>query len=121
MREGAAPVVVHGQQQREDMHMAATAHRLTATLSADALAEGVVARQDRHVAGGHDDTHVRSATIWQAGSHGHVRVFGGRHAHRCGRAITVVKRKSRARPYFPALHQLYRSSVPVHPIFLAST
>ena len=120
MREGAAPVVVRGQQQREDMHMAGTAHRLTATLSADALAEGVVARQDRHVAGGHDDIHVRSATIWQGESHGHVRVFEGCYAHWCGRANTVVK-TSRARPFFPAHHQLYRSSVPTYPIFLAPT
>ena len=93
--------------------MAGMAYRLTATLSADALGEGVVARQDSHVAGGHDDTHVRFATIWQGESHGHVRVFEGCYAHWCGTSNIMVK-KSRARPVFlPAHHhQLYRSSVP---------
>lgn len=58
-------MVVRVQQQQEDMHMGGMAYRLTATLSADALGEGVVARQDSHVAGGHDDTHACFATIWQ--------------------------------------------------------
>lgn len=63
VREGAAPVVVRVQQQAEEMHMAGMAYRLTATLSADALGEGVVARQDSHDAGSHDDTHPHFATI----------------------------------------------------------
>lgn len=73
MREGAAPVVVRVQQQQEDMRMAGMAYRLTATLSADALGEGVVARQDGHVAGGHDDTHALSP---QPGNVNHTVMCG---------------------------------------------
>lgn len=75
VREGAAPVVVRVQQQQEDMHMGGMAYRLTGTTLRKRPGEGVVARQDSHVAGGHDDTHGLFATIWQGESHGHVRVF----------------------------------------------
>ena len=111
-REGAAPVVVRVQQQQEDMDMGRDGVSIDGHTLRRRAGEGVVARQDSHVADGYDDTQALFATIWQGESHDHVRVFEGWYAQWCGRANTVVK-KSTARPFFPAHHQPYRSSVPV--------